>query len=231
MSRFDALADQLLRGGVAYRHVRRLIGELKDHHEDARRAELSAGADEAAAEAAAWARLGDPAQLAESVLARSELRALSARYPRLWGGAAPLALWLGFVIAATLFMLGIMYGLRVVGLIPPGGSPLLAPLQAPTDVFFFLLIRVAPVVIGAALLAGALRQRSELMWPMIGLVIMALAGGGTDAGATFSLVQDVPSSLRFAVGLSRESSAQVVVMFILMLAPFLVRRRLTQPPA
>ena len=230
MSRFDALADQLLRGGVAYRHVRRLIGELKDHHEDARRAELRAGVGEADAEAAAWARLGDPAQLAASILARPELRALSAQYPRLWGGVAPLALWLGLVVAATMFMLGIIYGLRVVGLVPQGGSPLLAPLQAPADVFFFLLIRVAPVVIGAALLAGALRQRSELVWPMIGLVIMAIAGGGADAGATFSLVQDVPSSLRFGVGLARESSAQVAVMFILMLAPFLVRRHLTRPP-
>jgi len=231
MSRFDALAEQLLRGGVAYRHVRRLIGELKDHHEDARRAELRAGASEADAAAAAWARLGDPAQLAESVLARPELRALSARYPRLWGSVAPIALWLGLVIAATIFMLGIICGLREVGLIPRGGSPLLAPLQAPTDVFFFLLTRVAPVVIGAALLAGALRQRSELVWPVIGLVIMALVGGGADAGATFSLVPDVQSRLRFGVGLSREYGAQVAVMFGLMLTPFLVRRRLTRPPA
>jgi len=231
MSRFDALADRLLRGGVADRHVRRLIGELKDHHEDARRAELRAGVGEADAEAAAWARLGDPDQLAESVLARPELRALSARYPRLWGGVAPLALWLGLVIAATTFMVGIICGLREVGLVPQGGSPLLAPLQAPADVFFFLLIRVAPVIIGAALLAGALRQRSKLVWPMIGLVITAVAGGGADAGATFSLVQDVPSSLRLGVGLARENSAQVAVMFVLMLAPFLVRRRLTRPPA
>jgi hypothetical protein len=231
MSRFDALAERLLCEGVAYRHVRRLIGEFKDHHEDARRAELSAGVGEADAEAAAWARLGDPDQLAASVLARPELRALSARYPRLWGGAAPVAFWLGLVIAATVFMLGIIYALREVRLIPPGGSPLLAPLQAPADVFFFLLIRVAPVVIGAALLAGALRQRSELMWPMIGLVIMAVAGGGADAGATFSLVQDVPSSLRLGVGFSREYGAQIAVMFSLMLTPFLVRRRLTRPPA
>ena len=79
MSRFDALAERLLCEGVAYRHVRRLIGEFKDHHEDARRAELSAGVGEADAEAAAWARLGDPDQLAASVLARPELRALSAR--------------------------------------------------------------------------------------------------------------------------------------------------------
>lgn len=230
MSRFDVLADRLLRGGVAYRHVRRLIGELKDHHEDARRAELRAGVREADADAAAWARLGDTEQLAEHVLARPELRAWSARYPRLWGGVAPVALWLGVVIAAMFLIIGLTGGMRMMGLIPEGGSPLLAGLQTPVDVFIFCVIRVLPVMIGGALLADALRQRANLGWPIIGIAIMAIAGGSAEASSTFSLVPGIPNRLHLGLGLSIEDGARIGLMFALMLAPFLVRRRFTQPP-
>lgn len=231
MPRFDALADRLLREGVAYRHVRRLIDELKDHHEDARRAELSAGAREADADVAAWARLGDTEQLAENVLARPELHAWSARYPRLWGGAAPVTLWLGVVFAAMILMIGFIGGLRTIGLIPEGGSPVLAALQAPADVFIFIVVRALPVIIGAALVADALRQRTNLEWPNIGIAIMAIAGGGAEAAATFSLVPGVRSKLHLGLGLSTEDGARIAAMFALMLAPFLMRRRLTRLPA
>lgn len=96
---------------------------------------------------------------------------------------------------------------------------------------FFLVVRVLPVIIGALLIADALRQRARLVWPTVGLAIMAIVGGGAKAAATFSLVPEVQSELSLGIGLSTEDGVRIAVMFALMLAPLLARRRLTQPPA
>jgi len=81
MRQLEELGEQLLREGIAYRHVRRFSGELRDHYEDALRAETARGASPEEASRAALARLGSLEDLARGMIARSELRAWSALYP------------------------------------------------------------------------------------------------------------------------------------------------------
>jgi hypothetical protein len=71
-----SLGERLLRAGVAHRHVRRYIRELREHYEDAVREELAKGLDRSQAERAAWSRLGSEEELARSVLAQPDVRVL-----------------------------------------------------------------------------------------------------------------------------------------------------------
>jgi len=59
----NSLGERLLRAGVAHRHVRRYMRELRDHYEDALREELAKRLDRRMAEQAAWARLGNEEEL------------------------------------------------------------------------------------------------------------------------------------------------------------------------
>ena len=65
---FLRLGLRLLEGGVAYRHVRRYVTELKDHYEDLKAESLARGSNADQAEAEAGSRLGDPERLAEEKL-------------------------------------------------------------------------------------------------------------------------------------------------------------------
>ena len=234
MHQLDGLAERLLREGVAYRHVRRYVGELRDHSEDAVRAEEARGAGTAEARAAATARLGSIDDLAGGMIARPEFQGLGGRFPRLWNGGGPVVIWLGSGIAALIVATGIAWILTRLGILPEGGSPLLAPLQKPADLFLFLLVRVFPVIVGGLMVVGAVRQRSAMLWPLIGTALLAAIASISDAGASLPLSPDVKGELRFGLGFASKDLPQVLLrmagMFALMLAPLLFRKRLTQPP-
>src|SRR5690242_16251615 len=76
---FDTLSERLLRAGVDPAHVRRYVGELRDHLADLVAEETAAGKPDP--QAAALARLGDVETLAQAMQQRRELRSLSARAP------------------------------------------------------------------------------------------------------------------------------------------------------
>lgn len=90
--RFASLAERLLRGGVAPRHVRRTIFELKCHSDDLVGELMDAGGLKEEIEARASARLGTEDGLVESILARSELRSWAASWPWLAENTAPIAI-------------------------------------------------------------------------------------------------------------------------------------------
>lgn len=229
MQQLEDLAERLLREGVAYHHVRRFVGELRDHYEDARRAEMARGANAGEAEAAALTRLGTMDELARGMIARPELRALSARFPRLWGCGAPLALWLGTYIAVIFSLVLIFTAFESAGLFQ--GSPELAVLQKPADVFLLLLLRGLPVMVGIAMLVAALRQRTDMSWPLMGAALLAAVAGSADAGLLFSLSPDTKGELSFGFGMSSEVLMRAAAMFAAMLTPLLLKGRLTRPVA
>ena len=76
---FHLLRERLLRGGVAPKHVRRTIAELRDHHTDLFAEAFSRGCSVEDAEREASIRLGDEDSLAAEVLARPELRSWAHR--------------------------------------------------------------------------------------------------------------------------------------------------------
>lgn len=87
----EALRLELGRGGVARRYIERTIEELEDHYADLEADAMAAGctADEAAQRARE--SLGTGASIAAAVLARSELKAVGARWPRTSGCMRALA--------------------------------------------------------------------------------------------------------------------------------------------
>src|SRR5215471_21147614 len=93
--RLENLRERLLRAGVAPRHVRRYLGELRDHFEDLVREEVAHGKDRLAAEIAARHRLGDESVLADTMLDQPAMRPFSARYP-----------WAAFVVGPVVMLVG-----------------------------------------------------------------------------------------------------------------------------
>ncbi len=88
---FNGLKNRLLDSGVAPRHVRRTLRELKDHYRDLvdEAAQRGLGHDEALR--LATSRLGSLDDVAAGVLACRELRSWAWRYPALAVLLYPLA--------------------------------------------------------------------------------------------------------------------------------------------
>lgn len=70
----SGLQSELLRSGVAPRHVRRTIDELSDHYDDLVEQGLGDGKDNQRARSGALAQLGDFEHIAAAVRAQPELR-------------------------------------------------------------------------------------------------------------------------------------------------------------
>jgi hypothetical protein len=80
--RFEALRLELRKGGVAPVYIERTILELNEHYADLESAALAAGQSPAEAAQTARTALGNERAIAVAILARPELLAFSARWPR-----------------------------------------------------------------------------------------------------------------------------------------------------
>lgn len=169
------LRERLLVAGVAPRHVKRYLRELSEHHEDARHAELARGLDAAAADEAAWARLGSEESLAQSMLARPELRSTGARFPALVFGLGPALTWLGLVVAtaavARLLSNPAAEAAPAVDATKPAGW------RDAALAFCLLYVRVLPVLSGVVVLVAAARRRLRLYWPLAGSALVDILAG------------------------------------------------------
>jgi hypothetical protein len=170
---FEPLRETLLRAGVAPAHVRRYLRELSEHFSDLVGEELKAGRSPDEARAAARGRLGGDEALAGAMLAEPSLRSWTARAPWATLFAAPIVLLL-------LAWLLPMMGLARLGRHPGVDGPLPPPPWLPQvgDGVMGLLQVAAPLLItaGAAFLCA--RQRSRLIWPVLGCLAVAYFGGG-----------------------------------------------------
>ena len=106
-NKLDELRERLLRGGVAPRHVRRYVRELREHLADLTAEERAAGRAPADAESAALARLGNIDDLAEAMIGQRQFRSWTNRAPWLTFGAGSLAaLGAAYLIACSLLLCG-----------------------------------------------------------------------------------------------------------------------------
>jgi hypothetical protein len=183
-SQLKSLSERLLRAGVAHQHVRRYIRELHEHYEDVVREELARGVDRSRAERAAWARLGSEEELAHSILAQPALRSTAARFPVLVFGGAPILTWFGSLAL-------IMFAPLMIDpyLSTPAPNWFLGLIGA----LFFLDVRVLPVMLGVLLLMASARQRIKLLWPFIGVAIVAVFGGTTEVHLMLAATPDASS--------------------------------------
>jgi hypothetical protein len=169
LHRFEDLRERLLRAGVAPRHVRRYLRELREHHDDLVQAELAKNADLSAAREVAWARLGTEESLARGMLERPELRSTAARFPALIFGAGPVLGWLGAPIGVAALLSLLPEAIRRVEVN-----------AAIIDVYYalcFLQTRLLPVLLGALVLDLAARRRLPARWPLVGAAVVHLLAG------------------------------------------------------
>jgi hypothetical protein len=77
------LQNELLRSGVSPRHIRRTLGELRDHYDDLVDHAIADGAGYATAQERALAELGDLHDVAVAIRSQPALRSWAYRFPYL----------------------------------------------------------------------------------------------------------------------------------------------------
>ena len=185
--RFEQLKERLLRAGIAPRHVRRYIAELRDHFDDLVREETAKGLQQGAAEDAACARIGSDEALAEVMLARPELRSVSARFPWAVFGFAPVLILVSSVVAVVFLEVGILkahlywtqYWTQAV---PPAPPEWMKVSVFVLDVFVNYAV---PLLIAALLCTLGIRQRLSPFWIMLGAAIVCILGGFHEVSVTW----------------------------------------------
>jgi len=168
----DALRERLLVAGVAPRHVRRYLGELRHHFDDLLRAETGNGLSGEAAMRAARARLGSDESLANAMLAKPGARSMTARYPWLvFGLLPPLALIVGFALVVIATQQVAINGGAYIprqGFVAPAPIWLVWFLQGTMLAINFLVVPL----LGVLLAWVAQRQRMKLLWPALGMALL-----------------------------------------------------------
>jgi len=180
---------------MAPRHVRAYLDELSQHFDDLMRAETGSGQNHDAAFTRARARLGSEDELAAAMLARPELRSLSARFPWAVFGIGPAILLALLIVAAVFAQIGAMkiseYGahlaMRDWG---AGGRSLIAAWN-------WAMMYVFPPAVAAAIFGFGARRFIGLRWLALGALLVALLGA-MDTVAT--LISNVPHESAFSVG-------------------------------
>jgi hypothetical protein len=168
---FDNLAETLLRGGIAPRHVRRYLAELREHLEDLTAQQCEAGHDPEDAAVRARARLGSDHELAAAMLEQRQFRSWAARAP--WAVFLVLppfaAVAIGMLFIGTLVLMGKYYGF-------PGHGPLPPQWFQNFAAHVVAISNLVEMPLAAALfVAIAARQRLKLIWPIATtLLLLAL---------------------------------------------------------
>lgn len=171
MQPFENVREQLLRAGIAPRHVRRYITELREHLADLAAQELATGLDPAAARQRARSLLGSDAQLAQTML-RTAPCSLAARAPWSVFVVLPVALLVLATLAINQSMFQLLWPMRDVAhaAMPAGYQALIA------TVGFFTSYLVGPLL-ASLCITVALRQRLASWWVWAGLALIALLCG------------------------------------------------------
>jgi hypothetical protein len=238
--RFHELRERLLRAGVAPRHVRRYLRELGDHLADLRAEEERAGRQGEDAESAALARLGGVDELSTAMIERRQLQSWSARAPWAVFGLGPV-----LVLAATwsvaLFFLWVGWRHFLAGADTPfGRRPGIHHLLESANVYFQLdraLFFGGPILVGWAMALAAARQRAKVVWPAVGLFLVALLGstaqvhavrigatGGRQISLNFTFAHFAMSPVNTTPSIVPFGWFDVLAILSLTAAPYLIWR-------
>jgi hypothetical protein len=218
--RFASLAERLLRGGIAPRHVRRTIFELQCHSNDLVSEFTAADVSIEESEARASARLGTDDVLVESILARSELRSWASNWPWVAFGLLPLITLPAFFFASLFLLAGIFeFAHHALGVLPATSGGL----QFLRTIFLTVSVWLSPLVVAgtACFLAG--RQRAPMVWPVIGTIIIGIIGALTNAGLDWPVAAP-KGALSAGIGFSTSSvlapATRAAVTLVFVLVPY-----------
>jgi hypothetical protein len=220
------LRERLLRAGVAPRHVRRYLTELREHWSDLTAEEERAGRNRADAETLALARLGRVDDLARIMIERPELRSWTARAPWAVLGAGPvLGLVAGWGIALLILYSGWTWFL--------GGSRTpFVPVHGFAIAYFGvgrMLYYSAPLLSGWGMIVLAGRQKVQRVWPVIlGSLAVALLGatGAVDVRPPVVPGDTGDVGIRFFPAASQfpDTAGHALLLIVSVALPYLVWR-------
>ncbi|MGH9885004.1 MAG: hypothetical protein ACREBE_05730 [bacterium] len=176
------MTEQLLRGGVAPKHVRRTIDELQSHHADLVAEAQSRGRslDEAALEASA--RLGDEDALAAEIIARPELRSWTHRWP-----------WVAYCMTPVAAFVAGFVGLSILRWASPASPRILAGGLRLLQIFGL------PLFLGGLSCLVAGRRRAALRWPVLGVTIVSFLGAALQLDICWPHGPNAPRAICMAV--------------------------------
>jgi len=220
------LRERLLRAGVAPRHVRRYLTELREHWADLTAEEERAGRNPAEAATLALTRLGRVDELARTMIEQPELRSWTAQAPWAVLGAGPvLGLVAGWGIALLILWSGWTWFVQ-------GSRTPFVPVHGFAVAYFGvgrMLYYSAPLLSGWGMIVLAGRQRLQTVWPVIlGSLAVALLGatGAVDVqppvvpGDTGRVgIQFFPASWQLP-----DAVGHALLLFVLVALPYLVWR-------
>jgi hypothetical protein len=184
------LAEQLLRGGIAPRHVRRALRELRDHREDLIAQLEQQGLPPDAAACEAQQRLGQRDALTAQMLAQPELRSRVHRFAWLLFGIAPLFATL--VLSVATYFVVIVFG----GYFALPEHVQLQQEHGALPVASAFMHWIAPLFIAVPLGMLALRRRMSPVWPVVGVVVIAVASGALAVRPNWILIGPPIDALR-----------------------------------
>lgn len=198
---FRELREKLLRAGVAPRHVRRYLSELRDHLADLKAEEESAGYERSAAESRAFARLGRIDGLANAMVSQRQFKSWTARAPWAAFSLGPVLLLAACYLAACTIL---WTGWKM--FLPRASTPFVGIIDARAMVYFSfgrLLYFGAPLFAGWALALVAARQRLSSGWPILAGALAGLLGATAQVHAS-RVATDASEQVRmsFALGSS-----------------------------
>jgi hypothetical protein len=230
--RAHELRERLLRAGVAPRHVRRYLSELRDHLADLRAEEERAGRSRAEAESAALVRLGGMDDLAKAMIEQRQFQSWSVRAPWAMFSVAPLLGLAGAYFVAC-FILWSGWKMFLPGTDTPFGSRM-SPIYSLENIYFQtgkMIYFTAPILVGWGVDLLAIRQRLKAAWPAVGLVLIAWMGATARIQASRTAVPGGLGHIRmnfFTLGPSGQAISDgllhALVIFTLAVLPWLVWR-------
>lgn len=171
---YRRLSDRLLRGGIAPRRVRRIVGELRDHFLDLKSDAVAEGMGEAEAENRAASRLGTEQEVTDAMLARPELQSWAARWPWAIYMLLPPVLLTGILVLLVFVLVSALSG---VGHVPDPWYP------RTVDGILATFEYATPLALCAAFLWMTVKRRSSSPWLILGIVLVGVLGGSFHIGA------------------------------------------------
>jgi hypothetical protein len=229
---FADLAETLLKGGIAPRHVRRYLAELREHLDDLTAEQRAAGYDGEDAVCRARARLGGDQELAAAMLEQKQFRSWAARAP--WAVFLILppitASAIGMLFVGSLVLIGKHYDFLERNAPPPPQwfQSLAIDVVAAANLVIMPLAATLFVVIAA-------RQRLKLVWPFVAttLLLALFIHGDVNflpRGKGSLMIGAAPIFMAQAWEMMAEHWPLVAAQYLLTLAPvfWLAYRRRTQ---
>ncbi|MEL4073319.1 hypothetical protein WKW50_24635 [Ochrobactrum sp. GPK 3] len=204
---FDCLHEQLLRAGVTPRYVKRFVLELTQHFEDSRDELEQAGYDRWQAQIMAMNRLGRMEDLAQSMISQQRLRS--------WTSRAPFAT----LVLGSLFALisGTAAAILLVIFSIQSISPEWIPeITSSINIFCNVLL---PLSCAGAVAVIAIRQRLDRFWPIVGLVVLALANNLIQVAVAMT---DGHGTLSVGAGASASTLVSLTQTLALTVIPYLL---------